>query len=104
MRIIVTIAAALLIAGPAFAQGSSQSPPAPNSSTSGPQPSNSIPAGSSTVTPGAPQTGNVGTTSIGGTPGSVPQAAPAAPSGSTTTQPSGAFQQTVPQPTTGTPR
>ena len=50
------------------------------------------------MTPGTAQTGNVGSTGFGVTPGSVPQAAPAAPSGSTSSQPSAAFQQTVPQP------
>ena len=92
-----------LIAGPALAQsGVTQSPPAPNSGQSAPQPSNSIPSGAATASPGAPPTGVVGDTSVGtprsATPSGAAQAAPAAPSGSSGGQPSGAFDKTVPQP------
>jgi len=39
----------LLAAGPVFAQGSSQTPPAPGSAASGPQSNNSLPAGASNM-------------------------------------------------------
>ena len=98
-----TLLSAGLIAGPALAQsGATQSPPAPNSSNSAPQPSNSVPSGGATLSPGAPPTGVVGDTNVGGSPSASPsgagQNAPAAPSGSSGGQPSGAFDKTIPQP------
>ncbi len=98
-----TMLSAGLIAGPALAQsGATQTPPAPNASNSAPEPSNSIPSGAATLSPGAPPTGVVGGTGVGGSPSATPsgagQNAPAAPSGSSGGQPSGAFDKTIPQP------
>jgi len=105
--VLTTFAATLLSAGlatgPALAQGgATQTPPAPNSGQSAPEPSNSIPSGGATMSPGAPPTGVVGDTAVGGSPSASPsgagQNAPAAPSGSSGGQPSGAFDKTIPQP------
>lgn len=92
------ILSAGLIASPALAQsGATQTPPAPNASNSAPEPSNSVPAGAASLSPGAPPTGVVGSTGVG-SPSGAGQSAPAAPSGSSGGQPSGAFDKTVPQP------
>ena len=95
----------LLMAAPAFAQnGATSSPPSPNSNQSAPEPANSVPAGALTANPNAPQNPNV---SSGVTTSTVtgqqvqpmaPVTTPAAPSGSTANNPSGAFQATVPTP------
>lgn len=103
LTIAATVLSAGLIAGPALAQsGATQTPPAPNASNSAPEPSNSVPAGAATLSPGAPPTGVIGDTGVGGSPSATPSGAgqnpPAAPSGSSGGQPSGAFDKTVPQP------
>ena len=91
-----------LVAAPAFAQtDSAASPPKNNAASSGNSAPNSLPAGAGTVTPADTRAGTVNTVGGGGTPPSTqPNAIPAAPSGSTTANPSAAFQQTVPQPAT----
>ena len=97
--------AILLMAAPAFAQsGTTTSPPSPNASNSAPQSANSVPAGALTANPNAPQNPNVSsgitTSTVTGqqvTP-MAPVTTPAAPSGSTANNPSGAFQATVPTP------
>ena len=64
-------------AAPAFAQGVYETPPAPNSSNSMPQPPNSAPPGARTLAPGSTgqqQVGTVATTRVQPEP-----AAPAAP-------------------------
>ena len=94
--------ALLLAASTAFAQGgATQSPPAPNASTSMPEPVGSVPAGALTSAPITPQ-GTTTSTTTGQvlsqpTPGLQ---TPAAPSGSTgpTGSPSDAMNRTVPQP------
>ncbi len=106
-KFLTLVAAFALTAAPAFAQsGATQSPPAPNSSSSGPQSGNSVPSGGLTMNPSAPQnpnsSGGVTTNTATGqqvqpmTPGTTP----AAPSGSTgpTGSPSDAFAKTVPTP------
>ncbi len=98
MRIPLSLAAIALtlgLAAPAFAQGTTQSPPSPNSGKSAPTPPNSAPAGSMTTDPSA--AGGASPTMDAQT-GTTGMAQPAAPSGSTGNNPSGAFQQTVPQP------
>jgi hypothetical protein len=65
----------LLGAAPSFAQGVYETPPAPNSSQSMPQPPNSAPPGARTLAPGSTGQGRVGT--IGRT---RVQPEPAAPS------------------------
>ncbi len=95
---IVPALAALLLAGPAMAQGgTTQTPPASNSEGA-PQPSNSLPAGAATMPQGAPGTGVIGTTDGGASPSGAMQGSPAAPTGSTAEQPSAAFDKTVPTP------
>ena len=45
-KTVVLVAFLVLAAGPAFAQaGSTQSPPAPNAASAGPEPTNSLPPG-----------------------------------------------------------
>jgi len=97
----VAVAVLFGLAAPAYAQsGTTQTPPAPNSTQSAPAPLNSVPAGSMTTNPSAP---GGGSPTIGAQTGTTGSAQPAAPSGSTNNDPSGAFKQTVPQPaTTGT--
>lgn len=56
----------LLGAAPSFAQGVAQSPPAPNSGQSMPQPPDSLPEGARTLAPGSTgmqRMGTIGTTS-----------------------------------------
>ena len=99
MRIALTstaIAFALGLAAPAFAQGDTMSPPSPNAAKSMPTAPNSVPAGSLTANPSSP---GGGSPTIGAQSGTTGMAQPAAPSGSTQNDPSGAFQQTVPKPT-----
>lgn len=98
------LAVALGFAAPAFAQaGATQSPPSPNSGQSAPTPSNSLPAGGLTGNPNAP--GGASPT-MGAQTGVTGTPAPAAPTGSTSADPSSAFKQTEPQPSpsTGTTR
>ena len=62
----------LLGAAPSFAQGVYETPPAPNSSNSMPQPPNSAPPGARTLAPGATgmqRMGTVGTTRVQPRPG-----------------------------------
>ncbi len=51
-------------AAPSFAQGVTQSPPAPNSGQSMPEPPNSVPAGARTLAPGSTGQERVGTIGI----------------------------------------
>jgi predicted lipid-binding transport protein (Tim44 family) len=83
------------VATSAFAQGETRNPPSPNAGNSSPTPPNSVPAGSLTVNPSA---SGGGSPTIGTQSGTTGTAQPAAPSGSTQNDPSGAFQQTVPKP------
>lgn len=89
--------AILLMAAPAFAQGgSTQSPPAPNSSSSSPQPANSLPGGTSNLNTGSTSNPNpsgvVGSTSTAtGQPTAPVTAAPSSGAGD-------AFSRTVPTP------
>ena len=100
MRTTLSLAVTALMLGlaaSAFAQGGdTQNPPAPNAGQSAPTPPNSVPAGSTTSNPGA---AGGGSPTIGAQTGTTGMAQPAAPSGSTGNNPSGAFQQTVPKPT-----
>ena len=93
--------AILLMAAPAMAQiGNAQSPPSPNSSSSAPQTSGSVPAGSLTDKPG-PSTGITTDTRTGAViPGGQAPGTPSLPSGSTgpTGNPSDGFARTVPTP------
>ncbi len=99
MRIPPSLAAMALILGlaaPAFAQsGTTMSPPAPNAGQSAPSAANSTPAGSTTTDSSA--AGGASPT-MGAQTGTAGMARPAAPSGSTGNNPSGAFDRTVPQP------
>lgn len=101
MRITLSLAAMALVLGlaaPAFAQsGATQNPPSPNSGSSAPTPPNSLPAGAATSNPNS---AGGATPTMGAQTGTAGMPQPAAPSGSTSNQPSGAFQQTVPQPST----
>ena len=101
MRITFSLATAALtlgLAAPAFAQsGTTMSPPSPNAGESAPSAANSVPAGAMTT---APSTAGGASPTIGAQTGTTGMAQPAAPSGSTGNDPSGAFRQTVPQPTT----
>ncbi len=108
MRTTLSLAAmtlALSLAAPDFAQGgATQNPPSPNSGQSAPTPPNSSPAGGLTTDPSA--AGGASPT-MGAQTGATGMAQPAAPSGSTNNQPSGAFDRTVPEPNpsaTGTTR
>lgn len=67
----------LLGAAPSFAQGVYETPPAPNSSQSMPQPPNSAPPGARTLAPGSTGQERVGT--IGTTRVQPELAAPAVP-------------------------
>lgn len=65
----------LLGAAPSFAQGVTQSPPAPNSGTSMPQPPDSLPQGARTLAPGSTgqeRVGTVGTTVVEPPSGQAP--------------------------------
>ncbi len=71
MKVIASCAfsAAMLLLGavPSFAQGVSQTPPAPNESQGMPQPPNSLPSGARTLPPGTTgiqQMGTVGSTRV----------------------------------------
>ena len=58
----------LAVASPAFSQGATMSPPAPNSGVNMPQSPNSVPEGARTMAPGTTGTqrmGTVGTTEEG---------------------------------------
>ncbi len=70
MRKVLITAAVLALAAPgAFAQGSTQSPPAPNASQSVPEAANSLPAGGQTGTGTTPPAGvTTGTTATTPTP------------------------------------
>ncbi len=71
----------LLGTAPSFAQGVFETPPAPNSSESMPQPPDSAPPGARTLAPGSTgtqQMGTVGTTRV--QPEPAASTAPAAPS------------------------
>lgn len=66
-KTVVLVAFLVLAAGPAFAQaGSTQSPPAPNAASAGPEPTNSLPPGAANM--GASRSpnvsGNLGTTTV----------------------------------------
>ena len=93
------MALTLGLAAPAFAQGgATQIPPAPNAAESSPNPANSAPAGTLTVSPGAANAVNPS----GGSP-----TGPGARTG--TAASGGALRQAVPQPSpsstgTGTTR
>lgn len=76
--------AILLLSSPVLAQsGSTQSPPAPNSGSSAPQPANSIPPGATNMNSGSTANPNVGgalgTTVV--TPSATPAPATTAPAG-----------------------
>ncbi len=66
----------LLAAGPVFAQGAAQSPPAPGSAASEAQSSNSLPPGAANMNLNSAQNPNAAGTNIGGT---TTQSAPVAP-------------------------
>ena len=54
MTKLIPALAVMLLAAPAFAQsGATQSPPAPNSASSAPQPANSLPGGTSNLNTGS---------------------------------------------------
>ena len=97
MTKLIPTLAILLMAAPAFAQGgSTQSPPAPNSSSSAPQPANSLPGGTSNLNTGSAAnpnpSGAVGSTNTAtGQPTSPVTAPPASGAGD-------AFSRTVPTP------
>ncbi len=79
----------MLAASPVLAQsGATQNPPSPNSGSSAPQPSNSLPAGAATM-----NNNSVANPNVGGALGTntTTHAAPAA-------GPSGAMSTTVPTP------
>ncbi len=59
--------ALLLAAGPVFAQGATQNPPAPGSSASEAQSSNSLPAGAANMNLNSAQNPNSAGSAIGGT-------------------------------------
>ena len=89
MRITALVTILAIAAAPAFAQsGATQSPPAPNSSSSAPTPATSAPAGALTTNPGSVSNPNV-SGNLGGS-ASVP-APPAS-------GPSDAMSKTVPTP------
>ncbi len=69
------LAIALLVAaGPVFAQsGATQSPPAPNASSSAPQTSNSLPAGSANMNTNSTQNPNLAGQAVGGTVTGAPR-------------------------------
>lgn len=56
----------LLAAGPVFAQGASQTPPAPGSAASGAQTSNSMPPGAANMNLNSTQNPNLAGQSLGG--------------------------------------
>lgn len=76
-KIFMTVAAMAVLAAPgAFAQGSTQSPPSPNSSQSVPEPANSLPPGGQTGTGTTPSQGvTTGTTAATPTPNGAAAAA-----------------------------
>lgn len=100
IRSAVSVVAAGLLATPVLAQNNSAaSPPMNNAQQGGGSPANSLPAGAGTVAPTDTKAGAINTTGSQGTPPSAQSnSMPAGPSGSTTANPSAAFQQTVPQP------
>lgn len=86
---IIPVVALLFAAAPALAQsGSTQSPPAPNSASSGPEPANSLPPGAANMNTGTSANPNaagiVGTTAV--TPTGIAPGALATTPGTTTSQ------------------
>lgn len=70
MLLASTLLLPLAYAAPAFSQGATMSPPAPNSGVNMPQSPNSVPEGARTMAPGTTGTqrmGTVGTTGYGTT-------------------------------------
>lgn len=63
----VPVIALLVAAGPAFAQsGATQTPPAPNASTSAPQTSNSLPPGAANMNTNSTANPNLAGQAVGG--------------------------------------
>ncbi len=79
----LSVFAMLVAAGPVFAQGATQTPPAPNSAVSGGETSNSLPPGAPNMNLNSTQNPNLAGQAIGGatTNGTAPA------TGTTTTTP-----------------
>ncbi len=80
-----TAFAFLIAAGPVFAQGATQTPPAPGSAASEAQSSNSLPAGAANMNLNSTQNPNMAGQALGGT--TTQNTAPTPPVGTTTTRP-----------------